>query len=704
MKEVQTFCRICEPSCGLLAQIEDGELVGVRPDEEHPVTRGFACNKGLAGAELHRDPDRSDYPERRRSDGTFERISWDIAIEEISGRVREILDEHGPNAFASYMGNPLAFNALGGPAAGSFLHQLGVSKNFSSGTQDCANKFAGSEAVYGTSTCHPIPDFDHTDFLLILGSNPQVSRMSFISIADPMKAIREIRDRGGRVRFVNPREIESARSGETVLVKPDTDTYLLAAMLEEIIENDRFDRGAVEAHASHFEGLRAIVGRYPAERVASVVGVGAAEIRRLAREFAEAPSASATLSTGVNMGRQGTLAYWLMQVLVLVTGNLDRRGGNLYGRGFYSAAPRSGRTDPSKHFRDSEWGRIRKIRGSLPGNLMADAIESETEPVRALFVVSGNPILAIGGEERLRRAFDKLELIVSVDLYRGATGELADYALPATDGFERHDLNLCGLGLQAQPFVQVVDPVVEPRGERKPEWWIFGRLEQALGMKSLLDAGDAPPLFSRLDHMLRETGMTADEIKTRPSGTIVLDPNEPGRFFEDVIQTEDGRVDCDPALFHAEGAIERMETIFEELSGESADMFKLITKREPSMHNSWMQNLAKVRGRNREPRLWLHPQDAARVGVAAGDRVRVRNEWGEIEVAVALEDGLALGVAALPHGAGNGRTPALQFASEQPGANANRLLPSGPGSFEPLSGQAFMTGVPIEIERAGTND
>ena len=335
---------------------------------------------------------------------------------------------------------------------------------------------------------------------------------------------------------------------------------------------------------------------------------------------------------------------------------------------------------------------------------MADAIESETEPVRALFVVSGNPILAIGGEERLRRAFDKLELIVSVDLYRGATGELADYALPATDGFERHDLNLCGLGLQAQPFVQVVDPVVEPRGERKPEWWIFGRLEQALGMKSLLDAGDAPPLFSRLDHMLRDTGMTADEIKTRPSGTIVLDPNEPGRFFEDVIQIEDGRVDCDPALFHIEGAIERMETIFEELSGESADMFKLITKREPSMHNSWMQNLAKVRGRNREPRLWLHPHDAARVGVAAGDRVRVRNEWGEIEVAVALENGLALGVAALPHGAGNGRTPALQFASEQPGANANRLLPSGTGSFEPLSGQAFMTGVPIEIERAGAND
>ncbi len=142
-----------------------------------------------------------------------------------------------------------------------------------------------------------------------------------------------------------------------------------------------------------------------------------------------------------------------------------------------------------------------------------------------------------------------------------------------------------------------------------------------------------------------------------------------------------------------------MEAIFEELAEETSEGFKLITKREPSMHNSWMQNLAKVRGRHREPRLWLHPEDASRVGVGIGDRVRVRNEWGEIEVEVAFERGLARGVAALPHGAGNARTPALRFASERPGVNANRLLPSGPGSFEPLSGQAFMTGVPIEIER-----
>ena len=705
MREIPTFCRVCEPSCGLIARVEGDELVSLRPDADHPVTAGFACNKGLAGADLHRDPDRCDYPERRRADGTFERVSWDVAIDEIAERVRGVLDRHGPEAFGSYIGNPMAFNALAGPAVGSFLYQLGVRKNFSSGTQDCANKFAGSEAVYGTSTCHPIPDFDHTDHLLVFGSNPRVSRMSFVSIADPMRVLRDVRRRGGTVRFVNSRSIESAPgTGEVVLVRPDSDVYLLAAMIAEIADSGRIDAAVLERHGAHVDALLEFVRRYRAERVADVVGLSPERIRQLAHEFADAPSASATMSTGLNMGRQGTLAYWLVQMLVFVTGNLDRRGGNVYGEGFYADAPRSGRIDPSRQFADTDHGRVRKIRGSLPGNLLADYVKTvttEESPIRALFVVSGNPVLTVGGEARLRAAFEELELLVTVDLYRNATGQLADYVLPATDGFERHDLNLCGLGLQHRPFVQVAEPVVPARGERRPEWWIFARLEQALGFKSALDHGDDPPLFGRLDHMLRGAGASTDEIRAMPSSTMVLPRREPGGFYDDVIQTEDGRVDCCPKLFEGEGALERAEQIFGELAGEPGGALKLITKREPSMHNSWYQNLPKVRGRrHREPRLWLHPDDAAERGLGVGDRVRVSNEWGEIEVELALDDGLVRGAAALPHGAGNARTPALRFAQEQPGANANVLLPSGPGSFEPLSGQAFMTGIPIEVERA----
>lgn len=699
---IPTFCKVCEPSCGLVAEVEAGELVGLRPDADHPVTKGFACNKGLAGLELHRDPDRCNDPERRRADGTFERISWETAVREIAEKTRAIQSKHGTASFGSYIGNPAAFNALGSAAVGSFLGQLGVRWNFSSGTQDCMNKFAGSEAVFGTSTCHPIPDFDHTDHLLVLGSNPRVSRMSFVSIADPMKVLRAIKDRGGVVRFVNPRDIESAGgTGETVLVRPDTDVYLLAAMLCEIFDQGVVDEKVLGSHATRLEGLKTFVRDYPADRVANVVGLSADRIRTLAIEFASAKSASATMSTGVNMGRQGTLAYWLMHMLVFVTGNLDRRGGNLYSQGFYPNAPRSGRTDPAKHFFDSEFGRIRKTRGSLPGNLIADAISADTDPMRVLFVFSGNPILSIGGEARMRAAFEELELLVCIDLYRNATGQLADYVLPATDGFERHDLNLCGLGMQHEPFVQVADPVVPAVGERRPEWWIFGQLERAFGLKSILDSGDDPDLFSRLDHMMGSVGLSAETVRQAPQQTAVLPKTEPGKFFDEVIQTEDGRIDCAPPVFEEEGALERAETIFLELDGEPAGGLKLITKREPSMHNTWYQNLPKVRGkRNREPRLWMHPEDATARGLSAGDRVRVSNEWGAIEVALAFDEGLIRGAAALPHGGGNAKTPALRFANDEPGANANALLPSGPGSFEPLSGQAFMTGIPIEVEAA----
>ncbi|MAJ61869.1 MAG: hypothetical protein CBC48_19260 [bacterium TMED88] len=702
VKEASTYCRVCEPSCGLVAQIEEGELVGLKPDKAHPVTQGFACNKGLAGLELHRDPDRCNDPERRRADGSFERISWDTAISEIAERIQEIDQRHGSGAFGSYIGNPIAFNALGGPATISFLRQLGVQRNFSSGTQDCTNKFAGSEGVYGTSTCHPIPDFDHTDYLLILGSNPQVSRMSFISIADPMRRIKDIQKRGGTVRYINSRTIESASdSDEVILVRPDTDVYLLAALLCEIADSGRMNQAVIRDHATRIDELLAFVRQYPAQRVAEIVGLPAERIIALAHEFADARSASATMSTGLNMGRQGTIAYWLTQMLVFVTGNLDHRGGNLYATGFYPDAPRTGRRDARRDFFESPWGRIRTIRGSLPGNLIADFIDAEEEPIRALFVVSGNPLLTVGGESRMREAFEKLELLVTVDLYRNATGQLADYVLPATDGFERHDLNLCGLGLQHRPFVQVAEPVVVPRGQRKPEWWIFGKLEQALGYRSILDHGETPPLFSRLDHMLSRVGLTTDEIKQADRQTVALDMPEPGDFYERVIQTEDGRVDCCPPYFREEGAMDRVETIFEELASEPADQLKLISKREPSMHNSWFQNLPKVRGRHhREPRLWMHPEDASCRGLKEGDRVRVRSESGEIEVAVALDKGLVRGAAALPHGGGNGKTPALRFASEKPGANANALLPSGPGSFEPISCQAFMTGIPIEVSPA----
>jgi len=698
-QRVRTFCRVCEPSCGLVASVQDGEIAKLAPDREHPVTRGFACHKGLASLDIHRDPDRLGRPQRRRPGGGFDDVSWDEAVEEIASRLTRIRDEHGRNAVAFYNGNPLAFNSLATPAIGSFVAQMGTRRLFGSGTQDCANKFAGAEAVFGTSTLHPVPDIEHTAHLLVFGSNPRVSHMSFLSIADPVRVLRRARDRGAVVRFVNPRRIEKESSGvgEVVLIRPDTDVYLMAAMLCEIDRSVGFREEVLAAHGRNVDALREFVSHYPAERVAPVTGIDAERIRSMAREFAEAPSAAVYMSTGVNMGRQGTLAYWLLFMLSLVTGNLDRRGGNLYSLGFYPAA-KAGRVEPALEWIDTQHGPVRRARGALPGNLLADMILQRDDPIRALIVTAGNPILSMGGELRLREAFEKLELLVVVDLFRNATGELADFVLPAADMLERRDVNLCGLGMQHEPFVQYTPAVVAPRDERREEWWIFARLEQAMGFRSVLDAGDDPPLFSRLDHMMAGTGFSTSSLADLEGHTVALPAPEPGRFFEDWIQTGDGRVDCCPAIFRESGALERAETIFRELAAEPSGRLKLVTLREPRTHNSWYQNLERFRrGPHARNALHVHPEDASALGLSEGDLVRVSGPGGEIETEVEIDDSLMAGVVAMSHGWGNAATPGLSVAQRHPGVNPNRLLPVGPGSFEPLSNQAFMTGIPVEI-------
>lgn len=694
-----TFCRLCEPSCALIAEVQDDHIIALTVDKEHPVTRGFACHKGFAMLDLHRDPDRMNYPTRRQSDGSFTQISWDSAIAEIADRLTAIRDKYGAEAIASYAGNPLAFNTLAGPAISSFLVKNEIRRNFSSGTQDCTNKFAGSEAVFGSSTIHLIPDIDNTDFLLIFGANPRVSHMSFFSIADPMQTLRDAKKRGAKIRFVDPRENETVKGiGELIRVKPDTDVYLMAAMLCHLERNSMFDDGIIEQHGRHVAGLREFIRAYPPEKVAHIVGISVAAIENLANEFANAPRAAIYMSTGVNMGRQGTLAYWLLNMLSFVTGNLDRQGGNLYSLGFYPAA-KAGRVDVESPFFDGPLGEIRRIRGSLPATLLPDMIEMEENPIRALVVISGNPLLSIANPVRMRHALEQLEFIFVIDIYPSATAELADYALPATDMFEREDINICGLGMQKQPFVQYTDRMVSPRYARKPEWWILARLEQALGFDSVLDDSEHPDLFARIDHMLAGKNLSVNELKLQPSATVLLPAVKAGKFYSDWIQTEDQQVDCCPLLF--EEAIARCKVIFDALTNEPETQLKLISRRTIYMINSWLNNIEKLRrGPHQDNPLYMHPEDARARNIGAGSMVNICNENGKLTVKVALDDTLRPGVVAMTHGWGNDQTSSLSVVRANPGVNANELLASGPGSYEKLSNQAFMTGIPVEVEVA----
>ena len=266
---------------------------------------------------------------------------------------------------------------------------------------------------------------------------------------------------------------------------------------------------------------------------------------------------------------------------------------------------------------------------------------------------------------------------------------------------EREDLNVVNVGLSYRPFAQYTPAVVDPAGERKPEWWVCHRILQAMGRPSMLDA-EEPDLWGKWRHMLaRGAGLDLDAMRADPQ-PIALPVPEPGRFYDAQVQTTDGRVDCCPPVFGP--ALERAHALFEEQVAAAGDgRLKLITRRDAWMMNSWFRNVPRMTrpGRDDNP-LFMHPSDAAERGLAEGATVRIFNEHGSVDAAIAFDPELLPGVVAMAHGWGNQSTSGMRVAQAHPGVNASALLPSGPGSFEPLSSQAHMTGVPVEVEAAAT--
>lgn len=686
-----TYCRLCEAGCGLAAEVgSDGRVQRLRPDREHPVTAGFACNKGLLATEIHRDADRVRRPQARQADGSFAEVSWDHALDDIAARLRRILDEHGPSAVALYLGNPTAFNATAGPAGGLFLLQLGSDRIFTAGSQDCANKFAVAEMLWGSAQVHLIPDLDRTDHLLLFGTNPRVSKGSFLSVPDPIGRLAAIEARGGVVRFIDPRRSEP-NVGDTIQIRPDTDVYLLAAMLCEIDRTVGFDPAGA-ARMRRLDALRTFVGRFTPERVAPVVGIDAATIQKLAREFAEAPTASAHCSTGVNMGRHGALAYWLLQVLVLLTGNLDRPGGNVVAARATAPAPRSHPADLSG-FVDTPWGAYRPSAGGHPGALLGHMIREGDPPIRALITLAGNPVLSIGGGDALAEAIRSLDLVVAIDFYRNATGELAHYVLPAADWFEREDMNTFVQGTQPTPYVQWTGPLVQPEEGCRTEVAILADLARRLGITPVFDA-ETDVLSMLYDGPLAEHGLSMAALRSSDRGLALLPPVEPGGFLDRM--TPDGTIDGEPEML--EPARARAIDAFDELLREPDERLRLITRRTTRTINTALHNIERLKksGVADNP-LYVSPEDARRLGIETGSAVRVSNDHGAIDAIAVVDPTLRVGVVAMTHGFGNAHTTGQSVARRYPGVNVNALAPVGPGSFDPVSGMSQLTGIPVAV-------
>ena len=713
-----TFCRIRENQCGLKLTVEGDRIVHVEPDTEHVASRGFACNKGLTLENVRASPDRVTTP-LRKVDGRFEPIGWPQALDEIGARLRVIRARHGDDSVGLYFGNPISFSLLMPMLITGFAQGLNTAKVFTTGSLDCNNKFLVGKHMYGSPMALTFPDVDATRFLLIIGGNPAISKMSFINLPDPVRRLEAVVQRGGRVVHLNPRRTETAKAvGEQVFIRPDTDVFFLLAFLREIITRDGIRHDVVDAHMNGFDAVAALVAPWTPEKQAEVTCVPADTLRELAGAYLAADGAALYGSTGINQGSNGSTAFWLLEVINAVTGNLDRRGGALMGRGIVDYAKATANAD-AKVFH-SRIGNTPSFLGALPTALLADEIlVPGPDQVRAMFVISGNPLITGTNSARMAQAFGALELRVSIDLVRNETAELADYILPGTHFTERPDLPFSFFtfsGLMPEPWIQYTGRMVAPPGAARDESWILARLARACGtplfgsrlLQAVLDAGElarrlpfvGPRLKALPDRVLDLILRVAKLGGTRglrkfPHGKR-LPHNGGNNYLGQRVITASGKVELAPAALLALAAA-RLPRSHEQALG-TRDEFRLITRRERSTHNSWAHNdAAFVKGRRHTNYLYMHPDDAARLGIADGAPARVESAAGALEVPVALSADLMPGAVALPHGWGHQAATGLSVASKTRGVNANLLAADGPDAIEPLSGMAQFNGIAVRI-------
>jgi len=715
---VYRTCTLCEAMCGLAFEVEGDRVLAVRPDDEDVLSRGYACPKGIAIADIHHDPDRLHQPLRRNAAGGFDPISWTEAFDLAASRLLEIRSLHGSDAIGFYWGNPTGNDHGALLMIGALTKAIGTRNRYSAGSQDANPRLVTSLYLYGSAATIPVPDLDRTDFLLCIGANPVVSNGSVMTAPNVRGRLRAIQARGGRVVVVDPRRSETARiADEHVSIRPGTDAALLLAMVAVLARRDRLDRALLDAHVRGWEAIAARLDVLTPARAAAYTGVPAATIERLALAFADAASAVAYSRMGVCTGAHATLASYATDLLNLATGRLGAVGGAMFPTAAFPLDDLARRAGLEGHARwTSRVGGLPETLGDLPAAALVDEIETPgAGQIRALVTLAGNPVLSAPNGRRLDRALDGLDFMVAIDIYVNETTRHADLILPPCWSLADDHVDLLFTALAVRNVVKWSPPVVpKPPGERA-DWEILVELARRLGggptgepwLDRVLEW--TAPLGLRwtptgfVDLLLRlgpygdkflpfSRGLNMRKLKTAPHG-IDLGPLRPG--FTHRLHHDDRRVHVDDAIFLR--AFDHLEQ--DMARPTAADALVLIGRRELRSINSWAHNVpALVAGKER-CRLYVHPDDARARGLADGDAAVLESRTHRGPVRVHVTDEMRPGVVSLPHGWGHAAsTPWQRVAGAHAGVSANdwtddRLV-------EPIIAQTVLNGVPVTLAAA----
>jgi anaerobic selenocysteine-containing dehydrogenase len=719
MTTAHRTCPLCQSVCGLRLTLDGaGHVTSVHGDRDDPFSKGYICPKGASLGHIDEDPDRLRVPMIRTGDDWRE-STWDEAFQAVDRGLTGVIEAHGRDAVAVFFGNP-TYHTLAGILYRTPLTQSLDTRNvYSSGTLDHMPRHVAAGHLYGDPFAVAVPDVDRTDYLLIIGANPLVTNGSLCAAPDFPSRLKALQKRGGKIVVIDPRRTRTAEfADEHLPVRPGTDPCLLLAIVHTLFTENL---ATVTLEVNGLGELRQLAEEFSPELAERVCGVPADDIVRLARELAAAPTAAVYSRIGASTVEFGTLAQWLVEVINILTGNLDRAGGTMFTRPAAVELFRTGQQYVGGRWHSRVLG-LPEVLGELPAATLADEIETPGDgQVRALVTLAANPVLAAPNGPRFDRALRDLEFMVCVDPYLNETTRHADVILPPPRILQSPHFDLLLQTVTVRNYTRFSSPILPLGPDQRSEAEIMARLtliaagagagadpagldEMIIGevlggatqmpgspfegrdvaeLRATLDGDSGPE--SLLDVMLKlgPYGLSLAKLKANPHG-IDLGPLEPR--LKELVCTPSGRVELAPPALT--GDLNRLR---DRLAAPAPEIL-LIGRRQLRSSNSWLHNVPSLVGGSNRCTLHVNPADMAKYGLA-GQAV-VRSATGELVVDVEPTDVMMPGVVSLPHGWGHAGSK-QRVAAEHPGVNANTLTDES--VVDVPSGNAVFNGVPVTV-------
>jgi anaerobic selenocysteine-containing dehydrogenase len=699
--------------CGLKIEHNQTEVLSIKADKADPFSQGHICPKAVALQDIHSDPDRLHEPLRKGESG-WETISWEQALDEVAAKLKAIQKEQGKDAVATYMGNPNAHHYGTLLFVDRLIKAIGSRNRFSVASVDHLPHALACTFLFGNQLFFPVPDIDRTDFLLCIGANPVVSGGSLMGAPGFSKRMKQLQAKGGKLVVVDPCRTETAlQADQHLFIRPGKDVWLLLGMINILFETEHVNLGKAAAYVDGLESFRQRTTDFSLTLCAKQSGISEKEIISLATRFVTAESAIAYGRVGSCTQAFGALTGWLLYLLNILTGNFDREGGILFPAPAVDLAELGKLSGYAGSF-DRSRSRVRQLSefsGEFPVATLADEILTEGEgQVRALLTLAGNPVLSTPNGRKLDRALEKLDFMVSIDFYLNETTRHADIILPPTGPLEHPHYSLGVHAVAGRNSSKYSPTLFESGANSRHDWQII------LALASRLDGETAAKRFKNsintfvlgklgadgLLSLLLSLGpygsfipfkksVSLAGLKKRPHGIDLgaLKPSMPEKLY-----TKDKRIQLLHPLYE-----KGLEQLKQSLFTQPDNRFDLlmIGRRSVRSNNSWMHNSQRlVKGKVRCT-LQIHPEDAAKRGIEAGQIVAISSRVGRIEVGVEVTDRIMKGVVSLPHGWGHNRKGSrLAIAEKKPGVSMNDLTDEQ--QLDRLSGVAVLNGVPVKVE------